>query len=82
VVQVNGRSAKPVIDWLNERDDAWRASITHVAIDMSVTYAKAVRDALPHAQLIVDRYYADLRVMPMLCGLRLVTAVIRLVRSA
>jgi transposase len=57
LVQVNGRSAKPVIDWLGQRDDAWRASITHVAIDMSVTYAKAVRDALPHAQLIVDRYH-------------------------
>jgi hypothetical protein len=29
---------------------------------------------------VVDHFYADLRVMPMLCGLRLVTAVIRLVR--
>jgi hypothetical protein len=29
LVQVNGRSAKPVIDRLSERDQAWRASITH-----------------------------------------------------
>lgn len=57
LVQVNGRSAKPVIDWLGERDQAWREQITHVAIDMSVTYAKAARDALPHAQLIVDRFH-------------------------
>ena len=57
LVQVNGRSAKPVADWLGERDPAWRAAITHVAIDMSVIYAKAARDALPHAQLIVDRFH-------------------------
>jgi transposase len=57
LVQVNGRSAKPVSDWLGARDARWRESITHVAIDMSVTYAKAARDALPHAQLIVDRFH-------------------------
>jgi transposase len=57
LVQVNGRSAAPVIDWLTARDQAWRESITHVAIDMSVTYAKAAREALPHATLIVDRFH-------------------------
>lgn len=57
LVQVNSRSAAPVIDWLAGRDPAWRESITHVAIDMSVTYAKAAREALPHAQLIVDRFH-------------------------
>ncbi|GAB7146641.1 hypothetical protein LRC484719_52760 [Mycobacterium riyadhense] len=57
LVQVNGRSAAPVIDWLGQRDGDWRESITHVAIDMSVTHAKAVRVALLHAQLIVDRFH-------------------------
>lgn len=57
LVQVNGRSAKPVSEWITERDPAWRNAITHVAIDMSVTYAKSARDALPHAQLIVDRFH-------------------------
>lgn len=57
LVQINGRSAKPVTDWLTDRDPAWRESITHVAIDMSMTYAKAARDALPQAQLIVDRFH-------------------------
>jgi transposase len=57
LVQVDGRSAASVIDWLGERDQVWRESITHVAVDMSVTYARAVRDALPHAQLIVDRFH-------------------------
>lgn len=28
LVQVNGRAAKPVADWLGERDPAWRAAIT------------------------------------------------------
>jgi transposase len=70
LVQVNGRSAKPVIDWLGERDGAWRASITHVAIDMSMTYAKAARDALPHAQLVVDRFHLVKRANQMVEAVR------------
>ncbi|GFG85593.1 ISL3 family transposase [Mycolicibacter algericus DSM 45454] len=57
LVQVNGRTAKAVTDWLAQRDLAWRAQITHVAIDMSNVYAKATREALPHARLIVDRFH-------------------------
>lgn len=57
LVQINGRSAKPVADWLGARTPQWRCQITHVAIDMSMTYAKAARDALPHAELIVDRFH-------------------------
>lgn len=34
-----------------------RAGITHVAIDTSATYAKVVRDALPHAIVILDRFH-------------------------
>lgn len=70
LVQVNGRSAAPVIDWLGERDHTWRESITHVAIDMSMTYAKAVRDALPHAQLIVDRFHLVKRANQMVEAVR------------
>jgi transposase len=57
LVQVNGRTAKAVTDWLDKRGPQWRAQITHVAIDMSNVYAKATREALPHAQLIVDRFH-------------------------
>ena len=57
LVQVNGRAAKPVIDWLDKREQAWKANIEFVAIDMSATYAKAARQALPHAKLIVDRFH-------------------------
>jgi transposase len=57
LVQVNGRAAKPVTDWLDKRDPAWKTGIEFVAIDMSATYAKAAREALPHARLIVDRFH-------------------------
>lgn len=57
LAQVNGRTSTVVIDWFDARDEAWKAQITHVAIDMSSVYAKAVREALPHAQLVVDRFH-------------------------
>jgi transposase len=57
LVQVNGRASQPVTDWLGGRDQAWRDGIEFVAIDMSTTYAKAAREALPHAKLIVDRFH-------------------------
>lgn len=70
LVQVNGRSAAPVCDWLAERDPAWRAAITHVAIDMSNVYAKAAREALPHADLIVDRFHLVKRANQMVEAVR------------
>ena len=57
LAQVNGRSSKPVTDWLAEREQPWRAGIAYVAIDMSAAYAKAAREALPHAKLIVDFFH-------------------------
>jgi transposase len=57
LVQVNGRSATPVTDWLAQRDQAWKDGIEFIAIDMSGAYAKAAREALPHAKLIVDRFH-------------------------
>ena len=55
--QINGRSSKSVIEWIEEQSDQWRAGITHVAIDTSATYAKVVREALPHALVILDRFH-------------------------
>ncbi|WP_415915337.1 ISL3 family transposase [Rhodococcus pyridinivorans] len=57
LAQVNGRTSAVVIDWFDARDETWKAQITHVAIDMSSVYAKAVHEALPHAQLVVDRFH-------------------------
>lgn len=36
---------------LNAQPEPWRAGITHVAIDLSAAYAKAVHDALTLAQV-------------------------------
>ncbi|SMG58031.1 zinc-finger of transposase IS204/IS1001/IS1096/IS1165 [Rhodococcus rhodochrous J3] len=51
LAQVNGRTSAVLVDWFDARDEAWKAQITDVAIDMSSVYAKAVREALPHADL-------------------------------
>lgn len=55
--QVNGRNSAVVIDWLAHRDPAWRAAITHVAIDLSTVYARVAREALPDAVVIADRFH-------------------------
>jgi len=57
LAQVNGRDAATVVNWLEQQSTQWRAGITHVAIDLSTTYAKAVRQALPHAIVVVDRFH-------------------------
>lgn len=57
MVQVNGRASKSVTAWLDEREEAWKAGIDYVTIDMSAVYAKAVRQELPGARLVVDRFH-------------------------
>ena len=57
LVQVNGRNSAVVIDWLAAQDPTWSAQITHVAIDLSTVYARAVRLGLPHAVVIADRFH-------------------------
>lgn len=57
LVQINGRASQPVTDWLAQREQGWKDGIEFVAIDMSTTYAKAAREALPNAKLIVDRFH-------------------------
>lgn len=47
LAQVDGRSAAAVTAWLKEQPQQWREQVTHVAIDLSASYAKAVRDACP-----------------------------------
>ena len=57
LAQINGRDSATVIDWLGQRKSAWRDQITHVAIDLSAVYARAVRLGLPGAVVIVDRFH-------------------------
>jgi len=55
--QVEGRTAAVVIDWLGQRTQAWRDAVRHVAIDMCTIFKSAVRQALPHARLVVDHFH-------------------------
>jgi transposase len=55
--QVEGRNRQAVIDWLNSQPQAWRDQIEHVAIDMCTVFASAVRQALPHATIVVDHFH-------------------------
>ena len=52
LAQVNGRDTATITDWIGAQSPEIRAAITHVAIDISATYAKAVRRALPHARIV------------------------------
>lgn len=55
--QVPGRTSACVLDWLAARPPEFRAAIRVVALDPSAPYARAVREALPHAQVTVDHFH-------------------------
>lgn len=57
LAQVEGRSAATVTKWLTDQPHAWRQGVTHVTIDLSASYAKAVREGLPQAVLVADRFH-------------------------
>ena len=57
LAQVEGRSAAVVSTWLLAQPAPWRAAITHVTIDLSASFAKGVRDGLPNASLVADRFH-------------------------
>lgn len=54
---VDGRTSAKVAEWLQQQPDSWRAGITHVTIDLSAAYLKAVTDALPDAVVVADRFH-------------------------
>ncbi|MGZ4560421.1 MAG: transposase, partial [Mycobacteriaceae bacterium] len=39
------------------RTPPWRATIIHVSIDLSASYATAVREGMPGAVLVADRFH-------------------------
>lgn len=55
--QVEGRTAASVSDWIDKQSAAWRAGVRVVAIDMCTVFKAAVRDSLPNATLVVDRFH-------------------------
>lgn len=54
---IDGRTAASVTDWLATQPDSWKAGVTHVAIDLSASYSKAVREALPEAVIVADKFH-------------------------
>ena len=55
--QIEGRTSAAVAAWLDARGGAWKKSVKFVAIDMCTVFKAAVRDALPHATLVVDHFH-------------------------
>lgn len=43
--------------WIEAQPDAWRSGVQMVAIDLCTVFKAAVRDSLPHATLVVDRFH-------------------------
>ncbi|EWT08000.1 hypothetical protein N864_11785, partial [Intrasporangium chromatireducens Q5-1] len=41
LAHIEGRTATAVTNWLAGQPDSWKAAVTHVAIDLSASYAKA-----------------------------------------
>ena len=57
LAHIEARTATASTGWLAMQPDSWKTGITHVAIDLSASYAKAVRDALPDAILVADKFH-------------------------
>jgi Transposase len=55
--QVEGRTSASVSAWINAQGEEWRRGLQVVAIDMCTVFKAAVRDSLPHATLVVDRFH-------------------------
>ena len=79
---VPGRSAAALKTWLAGQSQAFRDRIEVVAMDGFGGYKTAATEVLPEATPVMDPFYAEVRIMPMWCGLVLVTAVTTPVRSA
>jgi transposase len=55
--QTAGRTSRAVVDWLTARGQDWLAAVEVVAIDPSAPYARAVRQALPAARIVIDHFH-------------------------
>ncbi|MEO5724283.1 MAG: ISL3 family transposase [Ilumatobacteraceae bacterium] len=53
-----GRSGEVVRTWIDERPAGWSDQIQVAAIDAFAGYAAAIRDKLPDATLVIDRFHA------------------------
>ena len=79
---VTGRSKQAFQDWLADRPQHWRDQVEVVAMDGFTGFKTATAEELPDAVAVMDPFYDEVRIMPMLGGLMLVTAVTMPLRSA
>ena len=57
LLTVEGRSARVLLDALAAQGAEWLAGVEEVAIDPFTPYAKAIRQLVPHARLVVDKFH-------------------------
>jgi transposase len=57
LAHIDGRTAAKVTEWPSAQPDPWRAGITHLSIDLSASYLRAVTNALPNAVVVADRFH-------------------------
>lgn len=54
-----GRDAKTLTAFFDELGEEGRAEIAFVTADLSAAYMKAIRESVPHAELIFDRFHVQ-----------------------
>ena len=79
---VPGRSKQVFKIWLAERPQAWRAGVEVVAMDGFTGFKTAAAEEVPDAVAVMDPFYADILVMPMLVAFALLRDLSGVVRSA
>ena len=56
---VCGRSSQTLRDWVLSLTDTEKAGVTTVVIDLHAGYRAAIRDVLPHAVIVGDRFHFE-----------------------
>jgi hypothetical protein len=57
LAHIEGRTAPAVTYWITSQPESWKSAVTHVCMDLSASYAKAVREALPEAVVVADKFH-------------------------
>jgi transposase len=55
--QVEGRNAACVSAWIEAHDPTWHAAVAFVAIDLCSIFKAAIRQSLPNAVILADRFH-------------------------
>ena len=79
---VDRRSATALASWLAAQPTDFAHAVEVIAMDGSPATRPAATKVIPDAVTVMDPFYAEVLIMPMLGGLGLVTAVTMPVRSA